>query len=436
MSFRLNNSIAVLSRLTVGSLMLLVTGCNALPKFDHLDAIPAHRVPPSLLGPSKDTMQTISLSRLRQSPSCVYELGPSDILGVYIETILGNSEDVPPVHYPEGDEQEPAIGYPVPIREDGTIALPLIPPIDIAGLTLADTQELIRKAYTVDRRILPPGRSRIIVTLIRRRKHRVLVVREESGASSRLHNDQEVVKRGAGYVVDLPAYENDLLHALNETGGLPGTDAQNEVVIIRGGAMDAREYDNFVARIKLCQEPCSCPPLIPDAPNVVRVPIRFYPDDPPQIEEQDIILQSGDIVLIESREREKFYTGGVLGGGEYPIPRDYDMDILQAVAVAQGPVGSSGAVLSKVNGGGGSGFKGGGGPLPPTDAIIVRKLCDGGQIPIRVNLKRALNDPRQRVLMQPEDVLIVRYTVGEEVLNTVLSLVQFNFLFNGFRGGF
>ncbi len=421
---------------SLSCLTLLVSGCGSLPTFDHLDAVPAHRVPQSLLGPSKSNMQEISLSRLRRTASGVYELGPNDILGVYIETILGNSGDVPPVHFPESGEQEPAIGYPVPIREDGTIALPLIPPMDIAGLTLADTQELIRKAYTVDRRILPPGASRIIVTLIKRRKHRVLVVREEAGASSRLHGDQEVIKRGAGYVVDLPAYENDLLHALNETGGLPGMDAQNEVLIIRGGAMDAREYDNFVSRIKMCQEPCSCPPSIPDAPNVVRVPLRFYPENPPQITEEDIILQTGDIVLIESRDREKFYTGGVLGGGEYPIPRDYDLDILQAVAVAHGQVGSSGAVLSQVNGGGTGGSGGRGGPLPPTDAIVVRKLCDGGQIPIRVNLKRALKDPRQRILIQPEDVLIVRYKASEEVLNTVLSLVQFNFLFNGFRGGF
>ncbi|MEZ6054854.1 MAG: polysaccharide biosynthesis/export family protein [Planctomycetaceae bacterium] len=429
-----NKSLASLSFLA-----LLMSGCGSLPTFDHLDAVPAHRVPQTLLGPSKSDMQEISLSRLRRSPTGVYELGPNDILGVYIETILGNAGDVPPVHFPEDGEQEPAIGYPVPIREDGTIALPLIPPIDVAGLTLADTQELIRKAYTVDRRILPPGASRIIVTLIKRRQHRVLVVREEGGATSRVSGTQEVIKRGAGYVVDLPAYENDLLHALNETGGLPGMDAQNEVLIIRGGAMDAREYDNFVSRIKMCREPCSCPPHVPDAPNIVRVPLRFYPDNPPQIGEEDIILQTGDIVLIESREREKFYTGGVLGGGEFPIPRDYDLDILQAVAIANGPVGSSGAVLSQVNGAGGGSLGRGGtrnGPLPPTDAIVVRKLCDGGQIPIRVNLKRALKDPRQRIIIQPEDVLIVRYKVSEEVLNTALSLVQFNFLFNGFRGGF
>jgi hypothetical protein len=46
-------------------------------------------------------------------------------------------------------------------------------------------------------------------------------------------------KRGTGKLVKLPAGENDVLHALAETGGLPGLDARNEIVIVRrrkGGA--------------------------------------------------------------------------------------------------------------------------------------------------------------------------------------------------------
>ena len=35
---------------------------------------------------------------------------------------------------------------------------------------------------------------------------------------------------------------------------------------------------------------------------------------------------------------------------------------------------------------------------------------------------------RIRDLIQPEDIVIVRYTVAEEILNTALSLLQFNFL--------
>ena len=41
-------------------------------------------------------------------------------------------------------------------------------------------------------------------------------------------------RRGSGFAVDLPAYENDVLNALALTGGLPGSDAVNEIVIYRG----------------------------------------------------------------------------------------------------------------------------------------------------------------------------------------------------------
>lgn len=423
----------VVRRWTAASLLMMVVGCASLSDSHHLEPVAAHRVPPQLLGRSRQEMQQTSLGRLRRMPADEYRLAGRDVLGVYVETILGQPDEAPPVHFPEDASREPAIGYPIPIREDGTIALPLIAPIHAAGLTLTELTGVIERAYTVDRRVLPPGRNRIIVTLIKRHAERVLVVREEAGVTSQVGIDREAVKRGAGYVIDLPAGENDLLHALNQTGGLPGLDAKNEVLIVRGSQLDALAYDQLVASLSQCRQPCSCPPKIPDAPGVVRIPLRYYPEDIPTFTEADITLHTGDIVMIQSRDREKFYTGGVLGGGEFPIPRDYDLDVLQAVAIARGQLGGSGAVLSQVSNSG-AGIARGGGPLPPTNAIIVRKLCDGGQIPIQVDLKRALADPRQRVLLQPEDVLIVRYKPHEEVVNTVLSLVQFNFLFNGLSG--
>ncbi len=421
-----------------GLLLLAGNGCSSTSLFGYIPAIPVERIPNSMLGRPREDMQEISLSRLRQQPKDVYQLGANDILGIYIETILGSAEEAPPVHFPEDGEQAPSIGFPVPVREDGSVALPLVPPLDVEGLTLAQATELIRKAYTIDKKLLPEGKDRIIVTLLKRRTYRILVVREEEGASSSVRGrEDEVIKRGAGFVLDLPAGENDLMHALNETGGLPGLDAKNEVLIVRGQGVDGKEWDKVVAQYHARRQPCSCPPPIPDPPNVTRIPLRFYPENVPDFGEADIILNSGDIVMIESRDREKFYTGGVLSGGEFPLPRDYDLDIMGAIAIAGGPVGSSGAVLSQSGlagaGRGGSG-SGGGGPLPPTDAIVVRKLCDGSQVPIRIDLKRIYDDPRQRILIQPEDVVILRYKYVEETVNTALSLIQFNFLFSGLSG--
>ena len=50
-----------------------------------------------------------------------------------------------------------------------------------------------------------------------------------------------------------------------------------------------------------------------------------------------------------------------------------------------------------------------------------------------VNLKEALINPASRVLIQPGDTLILRYTAAEEIANVALSVVNINFLFNGFN---
>ena len=45
---------------------------------------------------------------------------------------------------------------------------------------------------------------------------------------------------------------------------------------------------------------------------------RLGSDEHTQLSEEDVILEDGDIVFIESRDTEVFYTGGLLGvrGGE------------------------------------------------------------------------------------------------------------------------
>jgi len=411
----------------LGSAVSAFSGCSSLMlSLSGPEAVPANKVPGIVLTRPRSDMQEISLSRLRQTPPDHHQLGPNDILGVYIENVLGKTGEPPPVNFPEDGERDPSIGFPIPVREDGSIALPLIPAMKVEGLTIEQVTNLVRKAYTQDQKLLPAGKDRIIVTLIKRRTYQVLVVREESGSKD------GVTKRGDGHLVELPAYENDLLHALNATGGLPGTDAKNEILIIRDDGKSGARYDEFVSQVKMSKQPCQAPPIIPDAPNVIRIPLRFHPDQPPNFTEKDIILNKGDIVMIQSRDSEKFYTGGVLGGGEYLIPRDYDLDVLGAIAMAGGPVGSAGNTFSSSQrrGMGGGGGNGGArtGPVPPSQAIVIRKLPDGSTIPIKVDLNRALTNSNERILIQPDDIVMVRYTCAEEVMNTALSLIQFNFL--------
>lgn len=137
------------------------------------------------------------------------------------------------------------------------------------------------------------------------------------------------------------------------------------------------------------------------------------PGQVPNFREEDIILRDGDIVYVDSRETEVYYTGGLLGGGEFPLPRDYDLDVLSALAVSRATVGVG------VNRQGLLGATGGG--VPPSEIILLRRLPGERQIAIRIDLNEAINDPRQRILIQPQDTLILRFKPQEELVNLGLQ---------------
>src|SRR5262249_36810787 len=190
----------------------------------------------------------LPLTCLQMPAGAAYRLAPGDVLGIWIDGVLpvGPTDApavLPPVHLAPpvvtaGSRRlAPAAGFPVPVEEDGTVSLPRVPPVRVEGMTLAEARAAIRKAYTSPRQILKPGNERLLVTLMQPRQVQVTVFRQEAAAFSvqSFGGPVSSSKRGTGYVVDLPAYENDVLHALAMTGGLPGLDAFNEVVIQRGG---------------------------------------------------------------------------------------------------------------------------------------------------------------------------------------------------------
>jgi len=149
-----------------------------------------------------------------------------------------------------------------------------------------------------------------------------------------------------------------------------------------------------------------------DNPNVIRIPIRLGPGEFPQITEEQITLYDGDILFIDSRETEVFYTTGLLGGGQYTLPRDYDLGVLEAVSIAE----------SKTMGGGGQGRSIGGVSAMNHDIstgasrlAIIRTLPNGKRITIEVDLKKAMRYREENIRIQPGDILVLQYTFPEAV---------------------
>src|SRR3954452_24700998 len=135
--------------------------------------------------------------------------------------------------------------YPLPIRQDGTISLPYVQPVKVAGLTIEEAEKAVINAY-MQKEILRPEDRRILVTLMRPRHIRVLVIRDDSQQRQVTLQTQSLLGLGTsqtqigggggetGMVLELPAYENDVLNALTRSGGLPGLESTQEVIVQRG----------------------------------------------------------------------------------------------------------------------------------------------------------------------------------------------------------
>src|SRR4029077_4003159 len=76
--------------------------------------------------------------------------------------------------------------------------------------------------------------------------------------------------------------------------------------------------------------------------HVTRMPLRLRKGQSPPFRPEDVILQNGDVVYIPSRDAEVFYTGGLLFTGQYALPRDYDLGVVEAIAVTRGSLVNGG----------------------------------------------------------------------------------------------
>ncbi len=604
-----------------------------MQRFDPWTASRPEYLPEELRGVDRAAAQRVDLSRLGQPAPAHYRVDAGDVLAVYIEGVLGQREQ-PPINRPIDPSQPPTLGYPLTVRDDGMLSLPLVAPINVRGRTIPEIEQQIRHAYTVQRRLLRPGVERILVTLQQPRQYRVLVVREESeddflsGVSIGGGNIGRA-KRGNSQAVSLPAYKNDVLHALVQSGGLPGLDGEAVVYVIRAqrggpgllacqtpspvashagfrppshrprgfaaaagnpqngygptayggpasygapqtpmprhppqyamppqqpqqplqpipeqqpfspgpghspiahpypaglpgqsfppgtmirgqssdasglsysGPQSGSRLQQMSRRImsaprrvaeqitgipmpritvetvpatgpettqgitpaqytsppEMSNAPDSytnipttlptsvgAPPILPtgnrygpppplqniqrnwqppatwsnvnliasgglcSGPNVVRIPLRLTEYEPLQLAQCDVILGDGDIVFIGSRDDEVFYTGGLLGGGEYNLPRDRNLDILEAIAIAE--------ASSQLGAGAGRSALNNDVSISPSQAIVLRRLPNNTQVPILVNLYRAREHLSERINIQPGDYILLQYTKAEAV---------------------
>lgn len=641
-------------RLMTLLLLCSLAGCSA---FRPIKGIPARFLPEELKAESRSHMETLNPSLLGRDRPAQHVVDRGDILGIYIEGVLGKLGEAPPVNFPQDRHGNPSIGFPLEVRDDGTISIPLAGAVDVRGMTVRQVEEHLRNLFVHQKKVLKQGQDRIIVTLQKPRQIRVLVLRQEGGVSGNSSAGLEFAqaqglnlgraKHGSGKLVYLPVYRNDVLNAITEAGGLPGLDAENAIYVIRRPQSPVSQYQQHIGRTGAMQhamppasirsqpsvqtggiqqvswnselsvrpvhgptvqavtasrvgsnpvtastatyqssagfsvhpdlavrnvsrsrqitpvfasgmtnaigqqpfrpagqsipelqvqhqpspgmiepvyanqvqspqsyaqpipqqwqaQPISnpslqtmmAPPQIPvpqqmqmspvmthqpsqapvlqqpvphqqvlpapayemtpqmpqmhsgiespmplpeysgapapasgsfdwlnhdqmaqfnptvHGPNVIRIPVRLKPGECPQLTLQDITLNDGDVVFIESRETEIFYTAGLLGGGQFTLPRDYDLRVVEAIAMAQGAsqqqqstgraIGGVSALNADVT-------------ISASNVIIMRWAENGAQVPIKVDLNRAITTPQENILIKAGDVIMLRYKPAEAI---------------------
>lgn len=547
-----------------------LTGCAALHP---IQGIPLDRVDPCLIQPERPRSdeRTIDLSLLSQNRPTAHVVDSGDVLGIYVEGVLGSATTGPPVVSPSlgatpdglttATIASANLGFPITVRDDGTISLPYKPSIPVRGRTLGEVELMIRDVYSGPDGLLQPGRDRIFVTLHKPRTVRVLVVRKDRPLEPSYAQQPDYRRadegRGTAVLVELPAFENDVLHALVASGGLPGPDAENAVYVMRAdGGMacsngfgsgyqqfgpsfpmrpslghsvmsspvvpprlssnsvsDAKPIHGgielasarvlatvpvpsnlsmansrtllghsvvqpFASRTSLTQQSISGatydpwgaqPPAVasnqqlttrlpvghgttlqastPSAqpiqpagfrtplprrqigmpvgptvsasdssfqgPAVRRISLGVLPGEIPTFCKSDVLLDDGDIIFIESRSQEYFYTAGLLGGGKYPLPRNEDTDLLDAIAIADSQrrvlptrqIGGVSSLSQDVT-------------VGASKVVIFRQNGAGPVVPIKVDLNRLKRDPSRSPVIKPGDRVVLQYSPLEAVAAT------------------
>jgi hypothetical protein len=161
-----------------------------------------------------------------------------------------------------------------------------------------------------------------------------------------------------------------------------------------------------------------------DRPRETHIPLRVRPGQPVEINPEDIILHNGDIVTIRGREPAFFYTGGLLPSGEFPLPMDYDLTVVEAVLKIRGPLLNGGLNSSNLSGAVvGAGI----GNPSPNLLTVLRKTQNNGQVTIRVDLDEAVRDPRQNLLVEAGDVLILQEAPDQAIARYFSTILRGDF---------
>ena len=275
---------------------ILVFGCaNPSGRF-----YTAKTLPPELHVKPVQNAQTVDLSRLAVAASSQEMIDKGDVIEVTITAGIGS----------EGTDE-----FPIRVSDEGTVTLPVLGTIRLAGMELQDAEVIIREKCKEHGLYRNPH---VAVTMKRQRKNRITVM----GA----------VKKPGTY--ELPRSQSDLLSAIAAAEGLDDT-AGTDVEIRDPHAQAQASEPIAVANAQLGGMTVGgyTQPRWPAGKKSTRINLvtaatkggggRYIGD--------------GAVVMVEKRDPTPVQVIGlVTKPGRYDFPIGQDLRVLDAIALAQG----------------------------------------------------------------------------------------------------
>jgi len=211
----------------------------------------------------------------------VYRLGPGDLIAVIAHGVVGKFGQAP-VHFPsEGQDFEPVMGFPYSVQDDGCLHLPLIEAVKVRGLTVGEAQRAVSVAYVESK--VQTRANMVALTLMRKRQvHAVVIHSSPQGAPQTIDK------------VSLSADQATLLAAVALAGRF---DQHASVRVLSPG----RSSDS---------------------------------SNPANLSQTN--LGDGAVIELRSPARYRYFTGGLVAGGEHLLPASGGLNALQAIAAAGG----------------------------------------------------------------------------------------------------
>lgn len=322
----------------------------------------AATLPFELQAPPVQSIDRIDLSRLSQTNGAGEVIRPGDVLDVVIAT---------------GYEKKEPTTYSLRVADNGSATVPLIGPVRIAGMSPAGAENAIR-TEGIRRDIY--RKPQVSVQWSSRQSHHVTV----TGA---------VKKPG---VYELPVGRSDLLAALVVAEGL-SEDADTNVEI-RHPATPSDRYGLDGSSV----EQANYQPDGRNRPRTVHVDLVKATSG----DVGDLRLEDGSVVVVRKKTSRSIYVMGLVKqAGQFDMPPDQDLRLLDALALAQGRT------------------------IEIADKISIIRNNPYGPEPITIaaSVREAKRNRVANIRLAPGDVISVEETPTTFVVESVRNLLRFGF---------